>query len=124
VLELLLVALGGAVGSVARVVTSGLAFRLLPPGFPWGTAAVNLLGSFAFGVIVGLGLNRGGITVNQRALWLSGLLGGFTTFSAFSFDTVELFMQGFPGRALISIVGQVVLGALALWIGMQVTARG
>ncbi len=121
--ELLLVALGGAVGSVARVVTSGVALRLLPPGFPWGTTAVNLLGSFVFGVIVGLGVTRGGITANERALWLSGLLGGFTTFSAFSFDTVELFTQGFQGRALTSVVAQVVLGALALWIGMQMAQR-
>jgi fluoride exporter len=121
--ELLLVALGGAVGSVLRVVTSGVALRALPPGFPWGTVAVNLAGSFAFGVIVGLGSNRGGVTANERALLLSGLLGGFTTFSAFSFDTVELISQGFAARALASIVGQVVIGALALWLGMQMTMR-
>jgi CrcB protein len=59
-----------------------------------------------------------------RELLLSGLLGGFTTFSAFSFDNVELLMQGFPGRALANIVGQVVLGVLALWLGMQLTSRG
>ena len=121
--ELLLVALGGAVGSVLRVVTSGLAFRALPPGFPWGTVAVNLIGSLVFGVIVGLASNRGGVTANERALLLSGLLGGFTTFSAFSFDTVELLIQGFAGRALLNVVGQVMIGALALWLGMQMTMR-
>jgi fluoride exporter len=119
--ELMLVALGGAIGSVARVITSGFALRLLAPGFPWGTVAVNLVGSFAFGVIVGIASNRGGVTVNERALLLSGLLGGFTTFSAFSFDNVELLNAGFPGRAVVNIVGQVVLGALALWVGMQLT---
>jgi CrcB protein len=119
--ELMLVALGGAIGSVARVITSGFALRLLAPGFPWGTVAVNLVGSFAFGVIVGVASNRGGVTVNERALLLSGLLGGFTTFSAFSFDNVELLNAGFSGRAVVNIVGQVVLGALALWVGMQLT---
>ena len=120
--ELLLVAIGGAVGSVARVVASGFALRVMPFGFPWGTVTVNLVGSFVFGLLVGVGANRGGLTTNERALLLSGLLGGFTTFSAFSFDTVELFIQGFPGRAVISIAGQVVLGALALWLGMRLTA--
>ena len=119
--ELLLVGLGGAIGSVARVITSGFALRMLAPGFPWGTIAVNLIGSFAFGVIIGLASNRGGVTVNERALLLSGLLGGFTTFSAFSFDNVELLSAGFPGRAIVNIVGQVVLGVLALWLGMQLT---
>lgn len=119
--ELALVAIGGAAGSVARVIISSLALRSLPLGFPWGTLAVNLIGSFVFGVIVGIGSNRGGMSVNERALLLSGLLGGFTTFSAFSFDTVQLFTQGFQGRAFISIIGQVVLGAVALWLGMRIT---
>jgi fluoride exporter len=121
--ELLFVAIGGAVGSVARVLTSGFALRMLPAGLPWGTVAVNVIGSFVFGVIVGLASNRGGVTANERALLLSGLLGGFTTFSAFSFDTVELVTQGFAGRALVSIVGQVVIGSMALWVGMQMTMR-
>ena len=116
-------AIGGAVGSVARVLTSGFALRMLPAGLPWGTVAVNVIGSFVFGVIVGLASNRGGVTANERALLLSGLLGGFTTFSAFSFDTVELVTQGFAGRALVSIVGQVVIGSMALWVGMQMTMR-
>lgn len=122
--ELLLVAVGGAVGSVARVVTAGVASRLFSPGFPWGTLTVNLIGSCVFGVIVGLGSNRGGMTSDQRALLLSGLLGGFTTFSAFSFDTLELVTQGFPGRALVNVVSQVLLGAVALWLGLQLSTRG
>lgn len=118
----MLVAIGGAVGSVARVIISGLTVRSLPLGFPWGTSVVNLIGSFVFGVFVGIGSNRGGMTTNERALLLSGLLGGFTTFSAFSFDNVELFTQGFPGRAIVNVVGQVVVGALALWLGMRITS--
>lgn len=96
---------------------------MLPAGFPWGTVGVNMIGSFVFGVIVGVGANRGGLTANHKALLLSGLLGGFTTFSAFSFDTVELLTQGFPGRALTNVAAQVIVGALALWVGINVTLR-
>lgn len=118
--ELLLVAVGGAVGSVARVLTSGLVYRIASPAFPWGTATVNLVGCGLFGLVVGAGMPRGGLSLEARALLLSGLLGGFTTFSAFSFENVELAMQGFGWRALANVMGQVLLGALALWGGMQI----
>ncbi|MGE3888587.1 MAG: CrcB family protein [Vicinamibacterales bacterium] len=88
--ELLMVALGGAVGSVARLVTTGAVYRVLPATYPWGTTTVNLVGSFAFGLVVGWGMTRDGLSPEARALLLSGLLGDFTTFSAFSFETVEL----------------------------------
>jgi CrcB protein len=119
--ELMLVALGGAVGSVARVVTSGAVYRLLPATYPWGTTAVNIAGSFLFGLVVGVGITRGGLSPDARALILSGLLGGFTTFSAFSFETVELMATGYTARALVNIVSQVALGAAALWLGLTLT---
>lgn len=122
--ELLLVAVGGAAGSVARVVASGLAYRLASPWFPWGTFSVNVLGSCLFGVFVGMGVARGGLSPDTRAFLLSGLLGGFTTFSAFSFETVELIGNGFPGRAIVNVVLQVLLGTLALWAGMHVFGKG
>lgn len=118
--ELLLVALGGAAGSVARVLTAGLVYRVISPAFPWGTFSVNLMGSLFFGVFVGVGAARGGLSPDARALLLPGLLGGFTTFSAFSFETVELLTQGFPGRALVNVIGQVALGAAALWAGLRI----
>lgn len=118
--ELLLVALGGAAGSVARVLTTGLVYRFLSPTFPWGTFSVNLMGSLFFGVFVGVGAARGGLATDVRALLLPGLLGGFTTFSALSFETVELLTQGFPGRALVNVIGQVALGAAALWAGLRI----
>ena len=121
--ELLLVAVGGAVGSVARVLTGGLVYRIVSPAFPWGTATVNLVGCGLFGVAVGVGIARGGLSTDVRALVLSGLMGGFTTFSAFSFETVELLIQGFGWRALGNVVTQVVLGAAALWMGMKIGSR-
>ena len=121
--ELLLVAIGGAVGSVARVLTGGLVYRFVSPAFPWGTATVNVVGCALFGVAVGVGMTRGGLSTDTRALVLSGLMGGFTTFSAFSFETVELVMQGFGWRALANVLGQVLVGGLALWTGMQLAGR-
>ncbi len=119
--ELILVALGGAVGSVARVLTTGAVYRVLPATYPWGTTAVNLAGSFAFGLVVGWGMTRGGLSPEARALLLSGLLGGFTTFSAFSFETVEMMATGYYSRALVNVALQVTLGAAALWVGMTFT---
>lgn len=121
--ELLLVAAGGAAGSVARVLTSGLVYRWVSPAFPWGTLTVNLVGSLLFGVFVGMGMARGGLSPDARALLLSGLIGGFTTFSAFSFETVELLTQGFPGRAIVNVLLQVLLGTVALWAGMHVAGQ-
>lgn len=78
----LLVALGGAIGSVLRYVISLLALAAFGTGFPWGTLAVNVIGSAAIGVCGGIAL--GG---NPRLLLVTGVLGGFTTFSAFSLET-------------------------------------
>jgi CrcB protein len=119
--ELGLVAIGGAVGSVARVLTTGMAYRLLPAGFAWGTLAVNLIGSFVFGLVLGAGVTRGGLSADARALLLSGLLGGFTTFSAFSFDNFELISQGLVARAALNVGVQVIIGIAALWAGFVLT---
>lgn len=121
--DLMLVGLGGAVGSVARVLANSAVYRVLPATFPWGTAIVNMSGSLAFGIVVGLGIARGGLDAGTRALVLSGLLGGFTTFSAFSFETVDLVAQGYPLRAIANVVLQVSLGAAALWLGMALASR-
>ena len=80
------VALGGAIGATLRWLTGQLTLRAMGPGFPWGTVAVNLLGSFLMGVMVVVLAEKGG---NRAAPFLmTGVLGGFTTFSAFSLDAV------------------------------------
>ena len=122
--ELALVAAGGAIGSVVRVLVGGLVSRWLPLTFPWGTTVVNLTGSLFFGVVVGLSASRGGPGTDVRMFVLAGLLGGFTTFSAFSFETVELMMHGYPARAAANVGGQVILGGLALWVGYSVARAG
>jgi fluoride exporter len=105
--SLALVAIGGAAGSMLRFLTSVLAIELLGPAFPWGTLAVNVIGSAAIGALVAAGLEG-----QARFLLITGLLGGFTTFSAFSIETVALWERS-PGLALLYVAVSVVLGVAA-----------
>lgn len=112
------VALGGAVGAVARYLTGVAAIRLVGPGFPWGTLIVNVLGSFLMGVlVVGLALRAD----NRMApLLMTGVLGGFTTFSAFSLDGLTLWERGESGAAAIYVLASVALSLLAVAGGVLV----
>ena len=101
---LLLVALGGALGSVARYLVSLAAMSMLGAGFPWGTLAVNLAGSAAIGLAAGAGLGSG-----AWLLAVTGFLGGFTTFSAFSLDAAALYQRS-PAGALLYVCASIVLG--------------
>lgn len=115
-ITLLQVALGGAIGAVLRYGTGMLAVRLAGSGFPWGTLTVNLLGSFLMGMAFAILGPRapGGLFL------MTGVLGGFTTFSAFSLETVALIERGAPGLAaayvLASVTGGVLLLMSALWL--------
>ncbi|WP_137699523.1 fluoride efflux transporter CrcB [Marimonas lutisalis] len=115
---LLQVALGGAIGASARYLTSVGAMRLMGPGFPWGTLAVNIAGSFLMGVlVVVLAHKDGGMKI--APFLMTGLLGGFTTFSAFSLDALTLWERGNHALAGFYVAASVLLslGAiiLALW---------
>ena len=116
-----MVALGGAVGASARYLTGLAAIRLIGPGFPWGTLIVNIAGSFLMGVLVVALAELGG---NRFApLLMTGLLGGFTTFSAFSLDAVTLYERGAIGTAALYVSASVVLSLAALFAGLA-AARG
>lgn len=112
------VALGGALGSVARFACSGLAARWLGLGFPWGTLFVNVAGSFAIGVLASLAAPDGRplLAGDTRAFVLVGILGGFTTFSSFSLETLTLARNGSLGAAAAYVSSSIVLciGAAAL----------
>lgn len=110
------VALGGAVGACCRYLAGVAALRLAGQGFPWGTLAVNVLGSFLMGAIV-VALERFGAT-RLAPLLTVGLLGGFTTFSAFSLDTAKLVERGQPECALIYVAASVVMSISFLWLGL------
>ena len=122
-LTLLVVALGGALGSVARYVAS-TALRMAAPGFPWGTLLVNVVGGFAMGLITGYAASKPGALSDPLRLALTtGVLGGFTTFSAFSIETVLLWRDGQAGSALVNIGSNVALSVAACAVGYAL-ARG
>ncbi|MBC7140120.1 MAG: fluoride efflux transporter CrcB [Defluviimonas sp.] len=115
------VALGGALGASARYLTSAGMLRLIGPGFPWGTVAVNVIGSFLMGALV---IALAQVLGNRFApLLMTGLLGGFTTFSAFSLDAVTLWEGGRPELAAAYVAGSVLLSITALVAGLFI-ARG
>jgi CrcB protein len=116
---LLQVALGGALGSMARYLTNVSAMRLIGPGFPWGTMVVNVVGSFLMGVLV-VWLAEKGLT-RLAPFLMTGVLGGFTTFSAFSLDTISLWERGATGPALAYVIGSVLVSLAALFAGMVLT---
>jgi fluoride exporter len=118
----LLVALGGGLGAALRHLTNLAAFRLLGPNFPFGTLAVNVIGSFLMGVLVEVVARRFGASVEMRLFLATGVLGGYTTFSAFSLDTIVLWERGAPGLA-VAYVGLSVLLSLAAIIGGLWLAR-
>lgn len=114
----LLVAFGGALGACARHLVVTLA-RTLTPVFPWGTLIVNVTGCVAFGVIAGLAESRLPLSQGARLFLLTGVLGGFTTYSSFAFDTIELARSGQASLALLNVGAQLVLGLGATWVGFS-----
>ncbi len=118
----LLVACGGFLGSALRYGVSGLAGRIAPASpFPFGTLTVNVLGSLLIGLLAGLSEGRGFPGPQWRLLLVVGLLGGFTTFSAFSLETLELYRSGRPLLALGNVLGNNLLGILAACCGYFLT---
>ena len=116
-----LVAFGGGLGAAGRLITTHLVNEyIMRPRLPWGTFAVNLIGSFLIGVIIMLTIEHGG-TSRTRLLFITGLLGGFTTFSAFSFEISEMLMDRRVGPAVIYAAGSVVLCVLGTLAGAYLT---
>jgi len=117
-IRLLLIAAGGAVGSVARYLLSGFVQRVTTPYFPTGTFAVNVIGCLVVGFFGGTAATRPGFSPEVRLLLIVGLCGGFTTFSAFSWETLELLRHDTLWRALMNAGGQLVVGLAATWTGL------
>jgi len=118
--HLFLVALGGAIGSGARHLVNLAVLRLLGPNFPAGTLIVNVLGGFLMGLLVGfLALKYAGGGQGLRLFLATGILGGFTTFSAFSLDAVLLWERGEVLAAASYVVVSVVLSVGALVLGLM-----
>ena len=119
----LLVAAGGAIGAVLRYQLGRTVSSLAGPGaaFPWGTLAANVIGSLAMGLLVGWLAKNGGTNEGLRLALGVGLLGGFTTFSAFSLEMMQLIERGQAGLAVGYAGVSVLAGLAALWIGLAIT---
>lgn len=117
--ELVLVALGGGAGALCRYVTGLLAARLWGESFPWGTLIVNLGGCLVIGVVYALGVEAGVIGPRARLFLMTGVLGGLTTFSAFSLETSTLLMAGSAWSPAVNVVGNVVGGLLLFIAGLM-----
>lgn len=118
--HLLLVMAGGAIGAGLRFLLGRFTLHHFGPGFPWGTLTVNLVGGLAMGIVIGLFARFGSGGEGWRLFVGVGILGGFTTFSAFSLETANMIERGAmglaAGYALISVIGSVAALFAGLWL--------
>ncbi len=115
----LAVAAGGAVGSLARFWLAAAMTMLTGPRFPWGTLLINVVGSFVIGLVAAVTLTPARIAMHPdlRIFLMVGICGGFTTFSAFSLQTLELLQSGDTSPAMAYVAGSVALCLAAVWGG-------
>lgn len=113
----LLVAVGGALGAVIRYMLGTWITERFGPDFPWGTFAVNVSGAFLIGVVLGL-VSEGLLSAEARLFLAVGVLGGYTTFSTFTYETLELLSDGNIGAFLLNAVGQFTFGLIAVYLGL------
>ncbi len=119
-IHLLAIAVGGAIGSLLRYGGTVGVHQLLGKGFPYGTLTVNVIGSLLVGLLYVILVERLQVSPEWRALLVTGLLGGFTTFSAFSLETLLLVEQGELLKAALNVVLSVVLCLAVAWIGIAI----
>jgi CrcB protein len=116
--EASIVGAGGFIGAILRYGLSGLVHRVITfAAFPWGTLIVNVVGCFAIGALAGLGESRQAFGPEARLFLFIGLLGGFTTFSTFGFETFELIRDAQRAAAAANVLIQVTVGITAVWLG-------
>ena len=119
--NLFLVGIGGAVGSISRyLLGTWIQSVSRSVDFPFGTLAVNLIGCFVIGFLSQLAEARGAFTSESRTLVFIGVLGGFTTFSSFGNDTINLMKDGETFNALMNVGANVILGLALVWLGRAV----
>lgn len=115
--RLTLVGLGGMIGAILRYAIGGLVHRLYEGRFPLGTLLVNTAGCLAIGFLFTLAEDRGVMPANTRLFVFVGILGGFTTFSSFGYETFTLWRDGMAVRALLNITANMCVGLAAVWVG-------
>jgi len=119
--QLLIIGVGGFVGTILRYVLGGLVQSGAgSSAFPWGTLTINVLGCFGIGLLAELSEARGFLRPEMRGFLMVGILGGFTTFSAFANETVNAVRDAAMGIALLNVLLSVGLGLVAVWAGRMV----
>lgn len=114
--KFILLAAGGAIGTILRYSISGFTYRFFNGFFPWGTLAVNLTGSFIIGLLWGF-FEIENISSNVRNFIFIGILGGFTTFSTFALESLNMFRDGEVKLALTNILASNILGIVLVFLG-------
>ena len=116
-MNVLYVALGGAIGAGARYLVSGWMGDWLGPDFPWGTFFANISGSFLIGIVLAL-VEGGTLPAGARLFLAVGVLGGYTTFSSFSYESLGLITDGDMLLALLNVFGQLAVGLIFVYLGV------
>ena len=115
--------LGGALGAVFRFIVGTMVLKIYSGIFPLGTFLINVTGSFLVGVLMTLFLHRPAIHTNWRLFLVTGILGGYTTFSTFEWETFALLRGGAAAVALLNVFLSVGLGLAGVWIGVALSDR-
>ena len=118
--KILIVGVGSFLGGIARYGLSGLVQRLLGASFPYGTLAVNVVGCLLIGGVLHLVEDRAVLGPDARLFAAVGLIGGFTTFSAFGYETFALLRASDVWFAFLNVAGNVLLGLAAVWLGRTI----
>jgi CrcB protein len=118
-----LVMLGGAIGAVSRFIVGSLVLRFYSATFPLGTFVINITGSFLIGILMTLFLNRPAVNANWRLFLVTGILGGYTTFSSFEWEALTALRNGADAIGLLYLGLSVVVGLGAAWFGFLVANR-
>src|SRR5579875_3092434 len=119
----LVVMLGGSIGAVSRFIVATLVTRFYSTVFPLGTFVINITGSFLIGFLMTMFLNRPGIPINWRLFLVTGILGGYTTFSSFEWEALVALRGGAAALGFLYIASSVVLGLAGAWIGLFIAER-
>lgn len=118
--NILIILAGGGVGSVARYLVQKWSYSLIPHPFPFGTLTVNILGCFLIGIFYALAERQNMLSPELRLLLITGFCGGFTTFSSFALENLNLMKSGYVLYAATYTAASVALGIIATWLGARV----
>lgn len=118
--DVAIVALGGAIGAAARYAFGTWMVERTGATFPWHTMLINVSGAFLIGVLMAMSLDKGVVPGNWRLFLGTGILGGFTTFSTLSYESIALMERGLYAAGLLNMFGSGVAGLVAAWLGIVV----